>query len=259
MRVASGLICIFWTIPAGFAQTTAALPAFEVASIRPNTAFKGGEGMMRHGGIDRITVDPERLTMYNVTLRGCVRVAFEIKDYQVVGPSWMNEERFDVTAKAAQPVSEKDLHLMLQRLLAERFKLTYHKEKKDLPAYVLVVGKSGPKFHESRSEGEFSAKPISRTQATFERATVAQLVDLLTQVLRVPIVDETGLTGQYDVTVDMTSYLPEGFDHSNGPPPDVQAIVMAAVQEQLGLKLDSRKVLLDQVIVDHIEKAPIEN
>jgi uncharacterized protein (TIGR03435 family) len=248
-----------WTIPAGFAQTTAALPAFEVASIRPNTALKGGEGMMKHGGIDRITIDPERLTMYNVTLRGCIRVAFEMKDYQVVGPSWMNDERFDITAKAAQPVPEKDLHLMLQRLLAERFKLEYHKDKKDLPAYVLVIGKGGPKFRESKSDGEFSARPISRTQATIERATVAQLVDVLTQVLRVPIIDQTGLTGHYDVTVDMTSYLPEGFDHSNGPPPDLQAIVMAAVQEQLGLKLESRKVLLDEVIVDHIERAPVEN
>jgi uncharacterized protein (TIGR03435 family) len=122
-----------------------------------------------------------------------------------------------------------------------------------------VIAKGGPKFHESKSEGEFSAKPISRTQASFERATLAQLVDLLTQVLRMPILDQTGLTGHYDVTVDMTSYLPEGFDHSNAPPPDVQAIVIAAVQEQLGLKLESRKVVLDQIIVDRIEKTPIEN
>lgn len=231
------------------------LPAFEAASVKPSARAKlGGEGSRKQS----VTVDPGRITLVNVTLQACIRAAFEVKDYQISGPSWLEDDRFDISAKAADAVPEKELHRMLQRLLAERFKLEYHTVKKDLPAYVLLVGKNGPKFTESKSEGEFSAMPTGRTSAKFERAQVSQLVDVLTQILRMPIIDETGLKGKYDIAVDMTSYLPEGFDHS-GPPPDLPAIAMAAVQNELGLKLESRKVPLDMIVVDHLERAPTEN
>jgi len=232
------------------------LPAFEAASIKPDPrARMGGEGSRKQS----TTEDPGRITLVNATLQSCIRIAFEIKDYQVSGPSWLEEDRFDISAKAADAVPAKELHRMLQRLLAERFKLEYHTVKKELPAYVLEVGKNGPKFHESKTEGEFSATPTGRTSATFERAQVSQLVDMLTQVLHMPIIDETGLKGKYDVAVDMTSYLPDNFEHSSGPPPDLAGIVMAAVQNELGLKLESRKVPLDMIVVDHMERTPTEN
>jgi uncharacterized protein (TIGR03435 family) len=260
VRIGIGLLLIGSTASALFAQSAvsaaSALPAFEVASVKPNLHSKaGGEGSRRTS----ITVDPGRITMVNVTLQGCIRNAFEVKDYQITGPNWLQDDRFDISAKAADAVPEKELHRMLQRLLAERFKLEYHKVTKELPAYVLVVGKNGPKFHESKSEGEFSVKPVSRTVATVERASVSQLVDLLTEVLRMPIIDETGLKARYDITVDMTSYVPDNFEHSNGPPPDLPGIVMAAVQNELGLKLESRKAPLDMIVIDHIERAATEN
>ncbi|HKE24525.1 MAG TPA: TIGR03435 family protein [Bryobacteraceae bacterium] len=233
-----------------------ALPAFEVASIKPSLRSKqGGEGSRKQN----VTTDPGRITLVNVPLRDCIRIAFEVKDYQVSGPSWLEDERFDISAKAADAVPDKELHRMLQRLLADRFKLEYHTVNKELPAYVLLVGKNGPKFHESKTEGEFSVKPTGRTSANIERAQVSQLVDLLTQVLRMPIVDETGLKGKYDITVDMTSYLPDNIEHATGPPPDLPGIVMAAVQNELGLKLESRKVPLDMIVVDRMERTPTEN
>ena len=232
-------------------------PNFEVASVKPNLHSKaGGEGSRRQS----VTVDPGRLTMINVTLQTCIRTAFEVRDYQISGPAWLEEERYDISAKAADAVPEKDLHLMLQRLLAERFRLEYHRQTKDLPAYVLTIAKGGPKFHESKTEGEFSVKPLGRTVATVERASVAQLVDLLTQVMRAPVLDETGLKAKYDITIDMTSYIPENMQHGPGAaPPDFAGIAMAVVQEQLGLKLESRKVASELIVIDHAEKAPTEN
>ena len=259
MRVVIGLSLIFSATQALVGQTDGApgpLPAFEVASIRPAQRSKmGGEGSRKQS----ITVDPGRITMVNATLRSCLRVAFEVKDYQVTGPAWLEDERYDISAKAADAVPEKELHRMLQRLLAERFKLEYHKVTKELPAYVLLVAKGGPKFQESKTDGEFSAKPTSRTSASFEHAQISQLVDLLIEVMHSPVVDETGLKGKYDVAVDMTSYLPDNFEHSNGPPPDLLGIVVAALQKELGLKLESRKVPLDMIVVDRMERAPTEN
>jgi uncharacterized protein (TIGR03435 family) len=260
VRIAIGLSLILSAAPALVGQTPAAapgsLPAFEVASIKPNTHAKsGGEGSRRQS----FSVDPGRITLVNATLRSCLRIAFDVKDYQVTGPSWLEDERYDITAKAADAATEKEMHRMLQRLLAERFKLEYHTVTKELPAYVLLVGKGGPKFQESKTEGEFSAKPTSRTSASFEHAQVSQLVDLLIDVMRSPVVDETGLKGKYDVQVDMTSYLPDNFEHSNGPPPDLPGIVMTALQKELGLRLESRKMPLDMIVVDKMERAPTEN
>jgi uncharacterized protein (TIGR03435 family) len=251
------LFCILSSPTALLAQPPAAAPAFEVASVKPDSRAKGGgEGSRR----ETVTPEPGRLTMVNARFTTVIRWAYDVKEYQLKAPAWMDEERYDITAKAADAVPEKDLRLMLQRLLAERFKLEFHRETKDLPVYALVIAKGGPKFHESRSEGEFSVKPVGRTVASVERASVSQLVELLTQVLRMPILDETGLTGKYDITVDMTSYLPDNFEHgSGGPPPDIGGIVMAAVQEQLGLKLESRKAPLDLLVIEHAEKVPTEN
>ena len=232
-------------------------PAFDVASVKPNPQARAGGKGSRRGDFK---VEPNRLTMTNVTLRTCVRVAFDVKDYQVTGPGWLDEDRYDISAVAAEAGPPKQIHLMLQRLLAERFKLEYHRQTKELPVYVLMVAKGGPKFHESKTEGDFSVQPTGRATATVQRATIAQLVDMLTQVLRMPILDETGLTSHYDVTVDMTSYIPENFEHGPGAaPPDIGGIVIAAVQEQLGLKLESRKAPTDLIVIDHAEKAPTEN
>jgi uncharacterized protein (TIGR03435 family) len=250
VRLGVGLCFLVAGSSALFAQ------AFEVATVKPDTGWKeGGHGMSR----DRVSTDPGRLTMLNVTLRRTICWAYDVKTYQVTGPAWLDESHYDITGKAPEAAQEAEQRVMLQHLLGERFKLEFHREKKELPVYVLVVAKGGPKFKESKSEGEFAAMPTGRTSATFQRATVSLLVDTLTQLLRMPVLDETGLKGHYDVSVDMASYLPENFEHSNGPPPDIAGIVMSALPDQLGLKLESRKAPLDLLVVDHAEKAPIEN
>ena len=255
MLIRTGAVCILLSGWWGWAQDLGNLPAFEVASVKPDARAKmGGEGSRR----EMVRLEPGRLTMLNVTLRRAIQGAYKVNSYQISGPSWTDEERYDITAKATDAVPEEELRLMLQRLLAERFHLQFHRQKKELPAFVLAVAKGGPKFHESKAAGEFSMQPTGKATATFQHATVSQLVDLLSNVLKMPVLDETGLKGQYDVSVDMSSYIPENMDHNN-PALDLSGIVIAALQEQLGLKLESRKQLLDMLIIDGADKEPVEN
>jgi uncharacterized protein (TIGR03435 family) len=134
----------------GFAQTAEKL-SFEVASIKP--APPPAAGMMRvmmGGGPG--TNDPGRINFMNVNLKMILTRAYNVKAYQISGPGWLDTERFDIAAKIPEGATKEQFLLMLQGLLAERFKLKLHREKKDLPAYALIVGKNGPKLKESSAE-----------------------------------------------------------------------------------------------------------
>jgi uncharacterized protein (TIGR03435 family) len=142
---------------AAFAQTTAATPSFEVATVKPAappaTSMGPGGGMRiairmgARGGPG--TADPGQMMYSGMSMKSLLVNAYGVKTYQVSGPNWMDTERFDIVAKVPPGASKDDVKLMLQNLLAERFKLTLHREKKDLPMYALVVGKNGPKMKES--------------------------------------------------------------------------------------------------------------
>jgi uncharacterized protein (TIGR03435 family) len=244
---------------AALAQTAAIPPAFDVASVRVSQIGKaGGEGSRR----ENIQVTPDAVNMRNVSFKSATRWAFHVMDYQVNGPDWINVERYDINAKSATPVPEQQLRQMMQALLAERFKLATHRVTKELPSYVLTVGKNGPKFTESTSEGEADIKPDQkRMQIEVKRAPVSQLVDGLSNIFRAPVIDQTGLTGKYDITIDLAKYLPDFAQREGGggPPPDPLAIITRGVQEELGLKLDAKKMPIDLVVIDKAEKVPVEN
>jgi uncharacterized protein (TIGR03435 family) len=114
---------------------------FDVASIKPGAlASAGGEGSRR----ENISSSPDTLTMANVSLASAIKWAYSLHDYQVAGPAWLNDERYDIRAKASGPTPDDQLRLMLRTLLADRFKLTSHRQTKDLPVYALLVAKNGP-------------------------------------------------------------------------------------------------------------------
>ena len=244
---------------AAFGQNAPA-PAFDVASVKPSVNSTGGRkggGLGILGGNARggsFTVSPNALTARNATLSGCIQWAYGVRDYQVTGPGWMNDDRFDITAKAAGEVSEEQLRLMLRSLLAERFKLTFHRTSKEFQAYALTIAKNGPKLKESTTDGP---PAIRRNQGgvTLERASIAQLADALQPILQTPIIDDTGLKGRYDATVDITPYIP--LDGSG--PSDLISIAITALQDLLGLKLEPRKTQLDVLVVDHAERTPTED
>jgi uncharacterized protein (TIGR03435 family) len=236
-------------------STATPAPAFDVASIKVSQIGKaGGEGSRR----ENVNSSPGSLTMRNVSLSSCIRWAYNVKQFQVSGPAWLESERYDVLAKAGDPASTDQLRLMLQALLANRFKLTLHREEKVMPTYVLVVAKNGPKFHQSEGEGKSSLKGSKAGVVNAEKTSMTQLADILAQPLRCPITDMTGLKGLYDFTVDLTSYIPTEFKPGD-PPPDIVGIAMSVLQDQLGLKLEAKKVPVEILIVDHADKVPSEN
>ena len=254
------LVCpsvIAFTACAVLAQAApAASPAFDVASIKPNTAMVRNEGHM----IDDISVGADTVSVRNVSLQGCIRWAYDIRGYQVSGPGWINSDRFDITAKAAAAASEADLRQMMHTLLADRFGLKVHTEKKEMSVFALTVGKNGPKFKPSEGEGK-SVMSGGGMVMTAKWTTMGQFADLLYQPLRTPVVDQTGLKGQYDFKVDLTAYAPTNADGAREPGPmgDPAGIVLSIVQEQLGLKFESKKSALDILVVDHAEKLPTDN
>lgn len=232
-------------VPALFSQ-----PTFDVASVH---ATKGGtgEGDWR----DDIHTSPGSLIMRNVTLKTAIRWAYSVMDYQVLGPDWTGSDRYEISAKAGGPASEDQLRLMLRSLLAERFKLTIHRQTKEMQAYLMTIGKGGAKFHESQVDGEPVVNPDkSRMIIEVKAMPATQVVDMLSRVLRAPVINNTGLTGRYDVSFNMARYIPDG-----STPFDPIATIILAAQEELGLKLESKKVPIDLFVIDHAEKMPIEN
>ena len=121
---------------------TAPPPAFEVASIKPAAPQQPGRMMVAMGG------DPGRVNYTNVSLRNVLMRAYDVRSYQITGPSWLDTERYDIVAKVPEGVPKEQIPAMLQNLLAERFQMTIHRETKEQSVYALVVGKNGPEAQE---------------------------------------------------------------------------------------------------------------
>ena len=150
---------------------------------------------------------------------------------------------------------------MLQTLLADRFKLAFHGETKEIPALILTVGKNGHKLKATETEGSPSFK-TGKMNLTGQGATVGQLTEFLSHELRNPIIDQTGLTGRYNYALDINAYVTEEIMKTAGPggvPPDAPSIIAQAMQAQLGLRLDSKKAPVEMLIIDSIERAPTGN
>jgi uncharacterized protein (TIGR03435 family) len=229
-----------------FAQT----PAFEVATIRASGTATSS-----------VDVSPGRLTLRSRNLSQLLQQAFNVQTTQIVGPSWLSDYFYDISATAPATATEEDMRLMLQNLLKMRFNLREHRETREVPIYVLTVGKNGHKLKENPVEGSPSFRSGQRN-LTGNGATIKQMTDFLARVLRAPLIDRTGLTGRYDYYLDINAYVtPEVQQGAKGGalPIEAPGIVASVLQEQLGLKLDSSKAPTEMVIVDRIEKEPTEN
>ncbi len=208
-----------------------------------------------------------RLTMRNVTMKVMIMMAYHARPDAVTGgPGWLDSDRYDVVAKATQTTTPEDLRRMLQVLLAERFKLATHTEPKIMPAYVLSVGKSGHKLQTSEtgvlSEQRCSpaAGPASQKHITCQHITMAALADQLQEQsprdFDVAVVDQTGLKGSFDFKLD---WAPAVRASATSTEPPGEPTVFEAVEAQLGLKLERRKLPLPVIVVDRVERVPVEN
>jgi uncharacterized protein (TIGR03435 family) len=228
-------------------------PAFDAASIKPAKAGVRGYS---------IRPLPGRLSASNTTLGQLVAEAYHVYDFQVSGgPKWLNTDRYDIEAKAAGDAkpSEAQLRGMLQKLLADRFSLAVHREIKELPVYALEVGKGGPKFQPSKGSDEPPMfRVFQRRQITAARAPLAYLVEALSFLVGRPVVDQTGLDGKYDYKLDWTP--DETQVRSDEAAPQVEGNVpslASAIQEQMGLRLQSQKGPVELIVIDRAEMASV--
>jgi uncharacterized protein (TIGR03435 family) len=290
-----------------YAQTATAPLSFEVASLKPAAPDEYGRVMRRlRGGPG--TSDPGMFTYNNVTLKILVTMAYNLKDYQVEGPDWIDSVGYDLIAKMAPGTTSEQAALMMQTLLAERFKLQFHRETKQLPVFSLVVAKGGPKMKEvevpavpdgapaappdgrGSLQGRMTSGPGIRMMMTPSGRqlagymTMTQLANALTRQLERPVLDQTELTATYDVNI---TWMPDDMERSggrmsqlgagpggpggpggpagpggegmHGGAPEPTLTLAQALQEKLGLKLDTHKSSAEILIIDRAEKAPVEN
>ena len=256
-----------------YAQQVDSKLAFEVATIKPSprtatiTSWKGGPG----------DPDPSRVIVQNYLLQAIIAGAYQVEFDEVTGPDRL-DARFDINAKVPEGATKEQVSRMMQNLLAERFHLKIHHEKKEGPVYDLVVAKNGPKSKESPKSpapatdppgppfapvkigrdgypvlprGYSMAVANDRAVAQFTDATMAQLANLLTSKMHRPVTDATGLTGKYDFNL---RWVDEGFAKPDDPQP-----TLSDALQQLGLRLEQKKSSVDMIVIDHIDRAPTEN
>jgi uncharacterized protein (TIGR03435 family) len=220
------------------AHALAQPPAFEAAAIKPSKDASGVHW----------DTEPGRINLRGTTLKGLITIAYHVKDFQVAGgPKWIDGDHFDINAKSEHGEDEPKLVEMLQTLLADRFQLVFHHEQKIAPAYALVVAKSGLKM--KPAEGTGSKSQGGRGQLTATGLTMAKLAEQLSRRVGAPVADLTETPGAYDFKLEWSI---------EGDKDDVQSALFAALQSQLGLKLESRKIPVDMIVVDKAEK-PSEN
>ncbi len=245
------------------AATPAAAPAFEVASIKPNHSDD-------HRAMFQITPGG-RVNCTNISPKMLIMMAYSVKPNQLAGgPNWLDSEKYDLDAKADGPDDQDRLKLMMRTLLADRFKLAVHRETKDMPIYNLVAAKGGLKIKPLPESGDEKADQrkgqfrMGRGQMNMTGASMEQLADSLSRVVGRNVYDRTSISGSYDIKLEWTpeeGEFPQFKDHGDGhdssaaAPETTGPSIFAALQDQLGLRMEAAKGPVEILVIDHIEKA----
>jgi uncharacterized protein (TIGR03435 family) len=261
--------------------------SFEAASLKPavNPNTSPNRIMRRLSGGPG-TDTPGRFDFANATLKLMILKAYNLKEFQVEGPAWIDTAEFDLLASVPVGTTKQQAGEMLQTLLKERFKLEFHRQTKSLPQFALVVGKGGRKLKAVKIPTSPTGVPQTQNTPGIQMMmtpdgielkgymTLAQLADALTRQMARPVLDLTELTGTFDVDITwmpdtMTGTrmgLPPGGDGAEpsrkggpGPSADPALTLAQALQDKLGLRLDARKAPTEVLIVDRAEKSPVEN
>jgi uncharacterized protein (TIGR03435 family) len=244
--------CLFLSLVTLSLSTNAQSPAFEVASVKSHKpAVAEGPG--------RTSLDsaPGSLTIRNASLSDCIKWAYQIRDYQISGPSWLMADKYDITAKAAGPAPLNQLRQMLQTLLADRFQLRFHREARELPVYTLIAARSGPKLHKAEPDSNTSMKG-ENGGFVFRGTSMPQFAEDLATLSQVdrPVLDRTGIPGVFDFNLkfgESNDEMKRALIAGDG------ASIFTLIQEQLGLKLEARKGPVEMLVIDRVERDPTEN
>lgn len=258
---------------------------FEAASIRPapDPASAIAAGNLAHLGI---AIDDARVDIGTASLKQLIAMAYKVQSYQVECPSWMNTDppRFNVQAAIPAGLTRQQVPRMMQALLAERFRLTLHRETKDQPVYALVVGKNGPKLTAGAPDGDedgMSNGPFGPFKASFSngivhfeyaRMTMPSLAAFLSQgQVGRQVVDMTGLGGAFRVPLDIGGMLPfspagspvadKGGSQGQSTPTasDPSDNSIFASLQRVGLSIEKRRAPIEMLVVDRAERMPTEN
>ena len=259
LRLAQAFTVSLMVITQTSAQPSA--PHFDVASVKRYPADQ-----IPSGGLQR-EITPTSATLRIATLGNCFEWAFGMPVYQVIGPKWLNwptDAAYEIIAKVSARASEAQLKLMMQALMSERFLLAFHRETRNLPVYALLLTKGGPKFRPSTAEGQTSGKSSGPYAAKYERISMAQLAkDLERPFQPMHVIDETGLPGRFDFTLDLSPYI---LDADTGKAVmdsmgrvDEAGALIRALPEQLGLRLEKKVAPIEVLVIDHLEKNPTAN
>jgi uncharacterized protein (TIGR03435 family) len=253
-------------------QTADNRPAFEVAAVRPSAAFTGKNAAELKRGFG-MQINGAQVDVAMMSLADLIRQAYDLKPYQVSGPDWMNRERYDIHAKLPAGATPNQVPAMLQTLLADRFRLTFHREDKELAVYALIVGKNGLKIKAAEPDPPGGADTASKYTVSGgalrldRKMTMPSLCSFLLNFMDRPVIDMTGLDGTYGVLLEIpvdelkrAKIAAEGMRAAGDTASDpAGGSVMFAAVQQLGLKLEARKAPADILVVDHAEKVPTEN
>jgi uncharacterized protein (TIGR03435 family) len=219
--------------------------AFEVASVKPIALpipSGGGPWIVTHG----------RFRAETGYVRGMIGWAHNVLAAQVKGgPDWIDRERYYVDARAGDPDAGPDqIRLMLQTLLTDRFKLIAHRDTQQGQIYTLTVGKNGPKLQDAKEGRKNYINWAGPGQVTFtENTTLLGLINILSDLLGSPVLDETGLKGSYNFSLEFTDPRDPRPRQTDSTPD-----LFAAIQEQLGLRLQATKGAVEVLVIDHIER-----
>ena len=289
---ATRLVILLFAAAAAFAQN-APPPEFEVATIRPSAPSAPESANVG------VRIDGAQVRWESRTFRDYITSGYRVKLYQVSGPDWISSDRFDIAARLPAGSTASQIPEMLRGLLAERFKLKLHHEKKDFPVYVLELAKGGLKMQETPPDpsaantdpqtpvnitasgsregvavnlGQGSSYTFSNNKFEAKRLTMAALAANLERFLDRPIVDMTDLKGSYDFTLDVTQedyramLVRAAVSAGVVLPPQALRLLDGATLpslsdalQKLGLRLDPRKVPLDLLVIDEAQKTPTEN
>ena len=252
-KLAVGIVAVIGPIVAGQAQTPAPekRAEFEVASIRR---------AVDDGNHDTDS-DGRQYRTHNLSLKRLIATAYEIDMRQVSGgPNWVDADSYDITAKMpndAAPLTHEKVLQMLQSLLADRFQLVIHREARQVSGYELVVAKRGSKMERAKPDQKDSNVNSNNTHLKAENVTMEKLARSLSRNRDVGelVVDETGLMGGFNFELD---WSPERPDSRPDASPDDRPSIFTAVQEQLGLKLESAKVPIQAIVIDRAVKPEVD-
>lgn len=222
--------------------------SFDVASIKPNRSVSRAGSTSRSG--NRVTFD-------NVSLRETIEFAYGIppgRGDELAGPAWLDVEKFDIAATCPPETPRDQVLRMLRTLLAERFGLRTHRENRTVTGYALIAAKRGPSLRPAAKPAEENLT-FGEGRLTASGMSMSSLAGRLSGPifnLARPVVDMTGISGAYDFTLRWT---PDGATAATDAAPSI----FTAIEEQLGLKLEKRELMVDVVVVDHVERVPSGN